>query len=242
MLSKLRDALAGKLVRSSATSSTLRAMKVAATRDIQMELQKSALHSTVSYIEQRMLQVETVTSVTALLDVALAQVSRPGLYMEFGVAEGYTLNHIASKMSPHLVHGFDSFEGLPEFWVELVDTSYGKGAFDRKGATPSVRPNVQLHVGWFDQSLPEFLTTTAEEVAFIHVDCDLYSSTKIIFDQLGDRIKPGTVIAFNEYFNYPGWQHHEYKAFQELVEAYNLRYEYLTYNRMGLEVAVKIVE
>ena len=37
------------------------------------------------------------------------------VYCEFGVYKGETINFIASKI-PHTVHGFDSFEGLPEVW------------------------------------------------------------------------------------------------------------------------------
>ena len=61
-------------------------------------------------------------------------------------------------------------------------------------------------------------------VAFIHVDCDLYSSTKTIFSLLSDRIVPGTIILFDEYFNYPNWQQHEYKALQEFVDTKNIKY------------------
>jgi hypothetical protein len=50
----------------------------------------------------------------------------------------------------------------------------------------------------------------------------------------------GTVIVFDEYFNYPGWENHEFKAFQEFVEQTNLKYEYLAYNRRHEQVAVKI--
>ena len=49
---------------------------------------------------------------------------------------------------------------------------------------------------------------------------------------------PGTVIVFDEYLNYPGWQNHEFKAFQEFVKANNVRYTYLGYARQ--QVAVRI--
>lgn len=37
-----------------------------------------------------------------------------GLIAEFGVATGRTINHIARLRPEDIVHGFDSFEGLPE--------------------------------------------------------------------------------------------------------------------------------
>jgi hypothetical protein len=48
------------------------------------------------------------------------------------------------------------------------------------------------------------------------------------------------VIVFDEYFNYPNWQEHEFRAFQELVEECRVRYQYLGYARF--QVAVKIDE
>ncbi len=64
----------------------------------------------------------------------------------------------------------------------------------------------------------------------MHVDCDIYSSTKNIFDMLDSKIKSGTIIVFDEYFNYRNWQQHEFKAFQEFVVQTNIKYEYLAFN------------
>jgi hypothetical protein len=103
-----------------------------------------------------------------------------------------------------------------------------------------VRPNVILHKGWFDETLPDFVAENPGPVAFLHVDCDLYSSTKTIFQYVGDRIVPGTVIVFDEYFNYPGWREHEHKAFQELVQERNLKYRWLAYNSVEWNAALVI--
>ena len=75
-------------------------------------------------------------------------------------------------------------------------------------------------------------------IAFVHIDCDLYSSTKTIFDLLTDRLIPGTIIVFDEYFNYPNWENHEFKAFQELVAQRKLAYTYLAFARQQVTVRV----
>jgi hypothetical protein len=49
---------------------------------------------------------------------------------------------------------------------------------------------------------------------------------------------PGTIILFDEYFNYPNWEVHEYKAFQEFVTKYGVKYRYLAFARQ--QVAVRI--
>lgn len=52
---------------------------------------------------------------------------------------------------------------------------------------PEVRSNVRLYKGWFEQTIPEFLARQQRQqqqqgqrlrVGFVHMDCDIYSSTK----------------------------------------------------------------
>jgi hypothetical protein len=130
-----------------------------------------------------------------------------------------------------------SLEGLPENWFG----DFTKGRFHTEGKLPQVRPNVTLHKGWFDQTLPDFVADHPGPIAFLHVDCDLYSSTKTIFQFLGDRLVPGTVILFDEYFNYPGWRDHEHRAFTELVEERGLKCRWLAYITVEWNAAVQIV-
>jgi hypothetical protein len=99
---------------------------------------------------------------------------------------------------------------------------------------------VVLHKGWFCDTLPLFLDEHIESVRFLHVDCDLYSSTKTIFSALADRLVSGTIIVFDEYFNYPGWQECEYKAFMEFVST-GRHFEYLAYNCRSEQVAVRLL-
>ena len=46
-------------------------------------------------------------------------------------------------------------------------------------------------------------------IRLLHIDCDLYSSTKDVFDQVYDRLVKGTVIIFDEYWNGPHWREDE---------------------------------
>jgi hypothetical protein len=107
---------------------------------------------------------------------------------------------------------------------------------------PKVPENVEFHVGYFDATLPGFLEAHAEPVSFLHVDCDLYSSTVTIFNALGDRLQPGGIVLFDEYYNFHRWQQHEFKAFQEFVARVGLRYEYIAFSVTGQQVAVRILE
>ena len=157
-----------------------------------------------------------------------------GLFCELGVGSGTTINFIADCVDAK-IHGFDSFEGLPEDWIDGLP----KGTF-KMDKLPDVRPNVVLHKGWFDESLPKFKEAYKDPVSFLHMDADLYSSTKTVFEILGDRIIPGTVIQFDEFFNHPGWKDHEYKAFMEFVGSKKIKYEFIGFTEQG-QVAVKIL-
>ena len=160
-----------------------------------------------------------------------------GLMLEFGVYKGNSVNFISEYHPMRLVYGFDSFEGLPEKW-----TRDPKGMYSLGGGLPRVRSNVCLIKGWFEETLPKFVKDHAEPCAFIHIDCDLYSSTKTVLNLLSDRIVPGTVIVFDAFFRYPGWQQHEYRAFMEFTELYRVRFRYIGYCRNGPQLAVRILE
>lgn len=206
--------------------------------NVWLHLWRRAADQTAEYIEKKMITVPYYDDRLQLMEKALAAVTVDGLYLEFGSGySGRTINFIAGHTGS-TVHGFDSFEGLPEAWYGEL----GKGSLKTANNLPQMRENVRLHAGWFDESVPVFATHHEGGIAFMHIDCDLYSSTKTVFDGLADRVVPGTVIQFDEYFNYPGWREHEYKAFQEFAAAHGLEYEYIGYDRLGYSVAVRITE
>ncbi|MBI4877772.1 MAG: class I SAM-dependent methyltransferase [Acidobacteria bacterium] len=206
-------------------------------RNIERARQRMALEESAKFVDEYMSQARSFPDKLALLRHSLAAVDPAlgGSYCEFGVYTGGTINFIAEAVPDREIHGFDSFEGLPENWRD----KFGKGSF-KLDRLPQVRKNVVLHKGWFDRTVPRFHRENLRPVAFMHMDADLYSSTKMVFDALADRIVPGTVIQFDEFMNYPGWRQGEYKAFLELIASRNLTFEYLGYCRFHEQVAVKI--
>jgi Macrocin-O-methyltransferase (TylF) len=179
---------------------------------------KAALDSADHY-EKHFLTCPAFDSDLSLLSKALDLAQPNGLFLEFGVASGRTISHMALNTPRIHFYGFDSFEGLPEAWRSGFD----KGVF-AQARLPIVPPNVTLIKGWFDDTLPTFLQDRPEmPLSLVHIDCDLYSSTKTIFANLKDRIVPGTVIVFAEYWNYPGWRDHEFRAFEELLAETGIR-------------------
>lgn len=181
--------------------------------------------------------VRAFSNKNPLLEYCIDLCNKDGLFTEFGVYRGETARTIAGKIGPERVlHGFDSFEGLPAGGGFHL----GKGEFDAKGELPEVPSNVKLHVGWFDDTLPKFCAENQGPVSFIHVDCDIYPSTKAVFNHLGPRMVPGTIIAFDEFFNFKGWKGHEYKAFNELVAERKIEFKHIGWTG-GRQVAVQIL-
>lgn len=195
-----------------------------------------ALKRSVDYIEKNLPDALGFNNQRALMDYTIHQVKIDGVFTEFGVYKGGTIRFMANKLRNRRFHGFDSFEGLPEAWGGF---DLAKTAFSTQGKLPNVPANVELHQGFFDTSLPAWKEMHDDKIAFMHIDCDLYSSTKTLLELLEDRLQIGTVILFDEYFNYPNWENHEFKAWQEFVKARNIGYNYIGFARQ--QVAVQIM-
>jgi len=164
-----------------------------------------------------------------------------GLILELGVWHGISLRMTASNWPDEQVHGFDTFTGLPEAWGSPEKGGEAAGAYSTFGAMPADLPqNVQLHAGLFSETLPGFIKEHPGPIRFMNIDCDLYSSTKDIFDEVSERIVPGTVIIFDEYLMTPSWQDDEFKAFQEAVAKHGWTYEYLAFSIMTGQAIVRI--
>jgi hypothetical protein len=198
-------------------------------------LRLEALDDTVQFIKRNARQALAMRSREKLLDVALSRIPEQGVVAEFGVHKGKSIQRIARAVNPRLVFGFDSFQGNPEDW-------YGwnapRGVFDLRGALPRVPDNVELVVGYFDDTLPKWVEEYDQALAFAHIDCDLYSSTRSVFDHLSERLVAGTVIVFDEYFNYTNWREHEHKAFMEFIERSGKTYQYLAYSTQQVAVVM----
>lgn len=142
------------------------------------------------------------------------------LYLEFGVWQGASLRAWSSLLqNPHAsLHGFDSFEGLPEAWDR-----FPRGMFDVKGMLPQFDDaRVTLHQGWFHDTLPDFALPVHDRLV-LNLDADLYSSTRYVLDTLQEAIRPGTIILFDEFHD----RHHEVKAFSEFMETHHMTFRFL---------------
>ncbi|MDQ4037673.1 MAG: class I SAM-dependent methyltransferase, partial [Actinomycetota bacterium] len=165
---------------------------------------------------------------------AIEQSPPTGLALEFGVASGRTLAILAETRGQRKVFGFDSFDGLPEHWRWGFDV--GSFAADK---APVVQ-GAEIIEGLFQDVLPVFLANNAGQLSIAHIDSDLYSSARYVLQQLRPRMVEGTVILFDEYYNFPGWREHEHRAWQEFVAESGLEFEYLGATADDEQVSVRI--
>lgn len=143
---------------------------------------------------------------------------RQVLYMEFGVFEGDATRYWSRLLrNPKSnLHGFDSFEGLPENWLP----DYKLGHFSTSGMIPFIEDErVKFFKGWFQDTLPNY-EFPEHEVLVLILDADLYSSTIYVLRELKDQIVSGTYIYFDEF----NQRNHELRAFDEFVNETGMRF------------------
>lgn len=183
--------------------------------------------------ESMLSEVPAFNRHVSLFDACIAQAVKGGLYLEFGVCDGYSFRRLRNLVPPEItLYGFDSFLGLPEPW-----NGHEAGHF--KTDHRFQLDNCVIIEGWFADTLPPFKAVHPEHVSFMNVDCDCYTSAHDVLFGLADRIVPGTVIHFDEFINYPDWRLHEYKAFMEFVSMQDCGFDYIG-KKSREHVAVRI--
>jgi len=150
-----------------------------------------------------------------------------GHAVEFGVATGRTLRIISQHMD---VTGFDSFEGLPEDWRPEFPAGYF--------ACPAPHvPGAELVVGLFEDTLPKW--TPPGPIGFVHIDCDLYSSTATVFTHIDRHLAPGCIIVFDEFHGYRGAEQHEQRAWREYLDRTGRDFDVIGHGREQYAVQLK---
>lgn len=187
-----------------------------------------------------------------------------GDIIEFGVYTGRSLAllsyyHSLNKTSIHSVNferkiiGFDSFSGLPDSddhprWKKnMFGTNHSYHPILKIGdkVTPNVIYNLfeqcnlskpYIEIGDFNITLPKTIKNNYHKAALVHIDCDLYESTKTVLFGIESILQEGTILLFDDWFNFKGNKNKgEQKAFYEFFDTYpNWKYiEYKTYATFG---------
>jgi hypothetical protein len=173
-----------------------------------------------------------------------------GYVVECGVQRGVTARKLISFASEnHKIFGFDSFDGLPEDWVMSDEFTWRKGSFACE--IPDI-DGMEIYAGLFADTLPTWKCEHTGNIAVLHIDCDLYSSTRTVLEELNDQIVQGTVIISDDHFDYDpadrrdgraytNWEQGQYKAFNEWLEKYNRKAHMLLRGTLG-QAAFRITQ
>ena len=157
-------------------------------------------------------------------------------YLEFGVYRGDSLrlwlgaiSHQASRFV-----GFDTFTGLPERWRPTEPA----GHFNANGEIPDIKdPRCSFEVGLFQDTLPAFVDRIDSSArVVINLDADMFTSTLFVLTTLAPFLKPGDLIFFDE-FSCPL---DEFRAFEEFVRSFRVKYEVLAAVYGYTRVCIKI--
>lgn len=140
------------------------------------------------------------------------------LYLEFGVYEGASMR-VWSRLLRNersQLHGFDSFEGLPEEW----SLEEGRGHFSTGGEPPELDdPRVRFFKGWFEDTLPAYEPPPHERLV-VNVDADLYASAALVLATVEGLLVPGSYLYFDELND----RVHELRAFDEFLARTGMRF------------------
>jgi hypothetical protein len=231
-MAELRQQLSGETNR---MIESVRDVEHRARRDLFFAGELEAVLSSARFVGRHMVSARQFDSPHATLKHALTLAPAGGLALEFGVFTGTTLAIIADARGGD-VYGFDSFQGLPAAWRP----GFPEGMFGVDNL-PDV-PGSELVVGLFADVLPGFLTDHPGQVDVLHVDCDLYSSTVTVLDLVGPRLRPGSVVVFDEYLNYQGWEEGEHRAWTEYTAKAGITFEYEGYTLDHEQVIVRVTD
>jgi len=174
----------------------------------------------------------------AVADLLRSTLDVPGHIAEFGTWRGDNLLFMAKILriyDPYgskLLHGFDSFEGLTEFTKEdkiSPDSVRGlyKGSYEELMDFISLykmKNDIVIHKGLIEDTLPKALEENkALSFSFVYCDTDLYSSTKVILENLHDRLSKGGLFVLDE------WNHEHFHgeglAVREFLKEYGQKYK-----------------
>lgn len=154
-----------------------------------------------------------------------------GDIVECGIGKTRTFQMLIYLNQGKNIIGFDSFSGFPD--VSVFDNSFRnpeKGQWNimtNKKAIDTIKcmqidlSKVKIIEGYFEDTLKQY----EGEIAFLHLDCDLYNSYKVCLEKLFSKVKKGGIVAFDEYNEpkFPG-------ATKAIDEFLNKKYNIQKYN------------
>ncbi len=155
----------------------------------------------------------TLTEAMQLHECAKAAGKIKGDYAEVGVYKGGSAKVIAQVKGSKRLHLFDTFAGLPA--ISRQDKYFGQGEY--VASLPYVQKLLLGYrkINFYPGLFPKTNTgLKADNFAFVHVDVDLYKSTKDALEYFYPKMSVGGMILSHDYPSSVGVK----KAFDEFFK------------------------
>ena len=138
------------------------------------------------------------------------KLAEKGAFAEFGVALG-GMSLFLARAFDQKVYAFDTYEGTPFGSGDNENSYYKHGDYTAKESTHEeriltkakeigVKDKLQLIKG--DFSTGKSTIEVNEPISFVHLDCNLYSSTTGALEIIYENLVDGGVIAIDEFFHH----------------------------------------
>ena len=159
-----------------------------------------------------------------------------GDYLEFGVFNGLSISSMYKAvekfgLTSMRLYGFDSFEGLPKDSEDEDDGVWKKGFYScsfeqmkkclqKRKVDPS---DITWVNGWYKDTLNDETKEKhgIKKVGIVFIDCDTYSSSKVVLDFIGPLLIEEAILCFDDWklndLDIKGMG--EYKSFNEFLES-----------------------
>ncbi len=210
---------------------------LAALKDIRIAAQLSAAASSAEWLYANADRAPTYPRRPDLLEAVLPLVPAEGDFAEFGVFKGAVTWFLRPRFPDRAYHAFDSWQGVPEA-MSLAVTKFG---FDLGGAVPDLPADTTVHVGWFEDTVPNWRERFNSTLAFAYIDCDLYESVRTVLEGMADRLRHDSILVFDDWYNFPNWQAHSLRAANEWTERHGLSLEPLGFTVLEHAAAFRVI-
>jgi hypothetical protein len=149
-----------------------------------------------------------------LIDQNITQIE--GDFIDLGVGMGGMSLFLGLRAREHRrkMYSLDSFTGLPALHPELDNPVFRQGDYgppDGRDITQwkdrlqhkvnkfGLQDVVNIVSGFFDATLTQLPQNA--KFAFVHIDCDLYTSVRPVLNELYDRVSDGGYIVIDDFFH-----------------------------------------
>lgn len=189
-----------------------------------------------------------------LIENDIAQVA--GDFVDLGVGMGGMSLFLGHRAREHRRKMFclDSFSGLPALHPELDNPVFRQGDYGPPDGLPvtqwearlrkkvndyNLDETVQIIPGFFEDTLAEF--SSEQKFAFVHIDCDLYTSVRPVLDALYDMVSDGGYIVIDDFFHPAQGALRAAACFfnaRQIVPLYHVSFPYTVVIKKGEEVDI----